>query len=108
VGDEPLSNASVSDSYAMSQQNSSGSDPPGPGSDSVSESWRALVSGLLDTVDSILINCTVDARTMSKPECAVCRCFSYASDRVYFRWQNGHLLGMVLVGLCSVDPAGFV
>jgi len=43
---------------------------------------------------------TVDATTISRFACTVRRCFSYAPNRMYFRRQNGHLLGMV--GVSSV------
>jgi len=36
----------------------------------------------------------VDSKTISRFAGAVRRCFSYAPDRLYFRQQNGHLLGM--------------
>ena len=52
------------------------------------------------------IYCTVDARTMSRFACAVRRCLSYTPDRIYFRRQNGHLLGMV--GVSAVYIVGLV
>jgi len=38
---------------------------------------------------------TVDARRISRFACTVHGCFSYPPDRMYFRWQKGHLLGKV-------------
>jgi len=46
---------------------------------------------LVVSEDAYLI---VDAKTVSRFVCAFHRCFSYAPDRLYFRRQNGHLLGM--------------
>jgi len=38
--------------------------------------------------------CIVHAKTISSFACTFRRCFSYAPERLYFRRQNGHLLGM--------------
>jgi len=43
---------------------------------------------------------------MSRVACGVRSCFSYAPDRMYFRQQNGHLLGMV--GVSSVYIVSYV
>ena len=98
---EIVSKNMVSDLYAMFKKNASGYKLAEPESNSYSESWWSLMLAFSNSHVWILLYQMVDTRTMSKLMWAVCRCYSYLPDLLYFQQQNRYLLD--IVGHCSVN-----